>query len=206
MVSRRGGRDLVHPYGPSARKLPNQEFSILMEDAPILFLNFSGIPGTYNQEGDRNFAVVIDEEVAEDMLEDGWNVKQLKDRDDEPGDHYLSVSVKYRDRFGKELRPPKLVVVNSKGRLELDETNCDIIDKVDIAKVDLIINGRTRDEDGVRKIKGYLKSMFITLVEDPLEMKYANELPETNAPLAIEAPDEDPLAGMDIHDAELVED
>lgn len=206
MVSRRGGRDLVHPYGPSARKLPNQEFSVLMEDAPLLFLNFTGRPGTFNQEGDRNFCVIIDEEIAQDMLEDGWNIKQLKDRDDEPGDHYLGISVKYRNRFGEPIRPPKVVVLASKGRREeLTEDNIDILDHLDIAKVDLIVNGRVRDEDGQQKIKGYLKSIFVTLNEDPLEMKYAEEIDNREPIGELEGPQEDPLAGMDIVDAELAD-
>src|SRR3954465_11535199 len=38
--------------------------------------------GPVYREGDRNFAVLLDDEVAAAMNEDGWNVKWLKPRED----------------------------------------------------------------------------------------------------------------------------
>jgi hypothetical protein len=182
MVTHRGGRDLVKPYGPSAVKLPNKEFQLLMEDADILpgsFRNFSGRAGMYNAEGERSFCVKLDPEVAEDMAADGWNVKQLKEFEGEPGDFYISVNVKYRDRFGNDLTPPKLKIITSNGSQLLREDQAHWLDQVDIAKVDLIINGRTRIEDGQRKISAYLQTYFCTINEDYLEQKYS-DIPEIN--------------------------
>lgn len=176
MPKSRGGRDLVKPYGPSAIKMPNKEFQILMENAEVLWLNFEGRPGDYNEAGQRNFCVILDPEVAEDMAADGWNVKQTKGYGDEEGDFYISVDVKYRDRFGNDLRPPKLQLLTSTGPVHLMEENAHFLDKVEIAKVDLIINGRVRMEDGQRKIKGYLQTYFCTVNEDYLEQKYADVL------------------------------
>lgn len=201
MARSRGGRSLERPYGPSAVKLPHREFQVLMENAEVLFLNFEGRPSTFNQEGQRNFCVLLDPEVAEDMLADGWNVKQLKEYEGEPGDFYIQVEVKYRDRYGRALRPPKIQLISSRGTQRLEEDDVHIMDQVDIAKVDLIFNGKVREEDGQRKIKAYLQSYFCHINEDYLELKYA-DLMAAQSPPAIEA---SPTAGMDIVDAEILE-
>lgn len=197
-----GGRSIEKPYGPSAVKMPNREFQVLMEDAHVLFLNFEGRPGTFNQEGQRNFCVLIDPEIAEDMLADGWNVKQLKEYEGEPGDFYLQVECKYRDRYGNELRPPKLQILGSRGTTRLTEENAYLLDKVDIAKVDLIFNGRVREEDGQRKIKAYLQSYFCHINEDYLELKYADMQTPPELEMSQRARDE--LEG--IVEGEIVED
>lgn len=177
MVFRNGGRDLVRPYGPGARQMPDKKLSLLMENAQLLFMNFAGRPGQYNAEGDRNFCVLIDADIADDMRADGWNVKQLKGYEGEEGDHYIQIAVKYRDRNGKDLIPPKIILQSSKGREGIGENLVDLLDVAEFSKVDLIINGRARVEDGETKVKGYLKTMYAHLYEDYLDKKYA-EVPE----------------------------
>ena len=175
-----------------------------MENADVLFLNFEGRPGTFNEAGQRNFCVLLDPEVAEDMAEDGWNVKQLKEYEGEPGDYYLQVEVKYRDRYGNDLRPPKIQIITSGGPTRLEERDVWQLDKVDIAKVDLIFNGKVREEDGKRKIKAYLQSYFCHINEDFLELKYAY-LNDAQTPPALEMSQRAKDERDDIVDAELVE-
>jgi hypothetical protein len=55
--------------------------NVLMEGVRIIFRNFSGKEGKYNREGDRNFAVLLDDKTAHAMAEDNWNVKWLKPRE-----------------------------------------------------------------------------------------------------------------------------
>lgn len=78
-----------------------QNFRI--EGAEILrgqFRNFAGAPDKYNKDGGkRYFNVIVDDEMAQDLAEDGWGVKILEPRED--GDvarHYLKVNVKCNDR------------------------------------------------------------------------------------------------------------
>lgn len=71
--------------------------SVVMEGVRIIFRNFAGKEGMYNREGDRNFGVLLDDDVAEAMAKDGWNVKWLKARDeDEEEQAYLSVAVNFK--------------------------------------------------------------------------------------------------------------
>lgn len=161
------------------------ERTVLMEDVKIVFRNFSGKEGMYNREGDRNFAVLLNDDVAEAMNQDGWNVKWLKPRADDEEQHaqaYLSVSVSYKGR------PPRVVMITSKGRTTLGEDEVEFLDWVDIRTVDLIVNPYEWVVNQKSGVKAYLKSIFVTVEEDALELKY-QDLKELNAPqrpLAIE--------------------
>lgn len=199
----RGKRDLERPYGPSAVKASDNSGTVVMEDARILFRNFVGRESQFNRQGARNFCVIIEPEIAEAMMEDDWNIKQLKSREDGvPGDYYLQVAV----GFGKG-RPPRLVLISSRGRVDLTEDECEILDWVEIKNVDLIIRPYHYDVNGSKGVKAYLKSLFITMNEDYLELKYSQvpmaEL-EGGEPLAIES-GQDPDEG-DIVEAEWSED
>lgn len=151
--------------------MPRSENTVLMEGVRIIFRNFAGKEGQYNREGDRNFAVLLDDKVAEAMVNDGWNVKWLKPREadeDEISQAYLPVSL----NFAKG-RPPRVVMITSRGRTSLDENMVELLDWADITNVDLIIRPYEWTVSGKSGIKAYLQSIYVTIEEDELERKYA---------------------------------
>jgi len=151
--------------------------TVLMEGVRIIFRNFSGKEGPYNQEGTRTFAVLLDDVVANTMQEDGWHVKWLKPREDaeegETEQAYLQVSIKYRDRHGNKVRPPRVVMITSRGRTNLDEGSIELLDWADIQNVDLIVRPFPWNVNGKTGIAAYAQSLYITIEEDELEKKYA---------------------------------
>lgn len=187
---------------PAKHEGSRNDGTLIMEDARIVFRNFAGAEGMYNREGDRNFCVLLEDDLAEDMLRDGWNIKRLKPREgDEQGTAYIQVSVGFKGR------PPRMVMITSKGRIDLGEEECVLLDWADTLKVDLIIRPYHWNVNGRTGVKAYLKSLFMVINEDYLELKYADvptaEL-ESAKPIQIEAGDG--LDGdEDIVDAELVE-
>lgn len=148
--------------------MPDDVKTVLVEDARIIFRNFAGKEGQYNREGDRNFAVVLPEDVATEMLADGWNVRYLEPR--EEGDvptPYVSVAVNFANR------PPRIVLLTSAARSHLGEDTVEVLDWCDIKIADLIMRGYDWNVNDKSGTKAYLQSLFVTINEDALERKYA---------------------------------
>jgi hypothetical protein len=146
--------------------------TVTLENVEILFPNFGGRETQYNQEGNRNFNVVLPEDQAQQMLADGWNVKELKVR--EEGDvpkKIIHVAISYKNR------PPHINLITSRGRNPLPEDLVDELDFVDMLVVDVTLRpyqwGPIAGPNGPASgVKAYLQTMFVTIDEDPLDLKY----------------------------------
>ena len=139
--------------------------------ARIGFKNFTGLEGAYNKEGERSFAVFLDEELAETLLADGWNVKLPKlrefasDEEDTRKPH-LEVEV----AFGKF--PPKIVTVTNDITKVLSEEEVSTLDWLEIENVDLVINPYHWSVNGNSGVKAYLKAIYVTIKSDMFSQKY----------------------------------
>lgn len=142
---------------------------VTIEDAQIIFRNFEGKAGPFNDEGKRRFSIVLPEDEANHLASQGWNVKRRdpKEEDDDVLIH-LPVEVNYKNR------PPHIVMLTSTGRTTLTEDMVSILDFADIQKVDLVLNPyEWQMPSGTSGVKAYLKTMFVHVDEDDLERKYA---------------------------------
>lgn len=147
-----------------------------IDDARIIFRNFSGAASKFNRAGERNFALVIDDErIADELVKEGWNVKIKPGRDeDEAPFMYLPVKVKFNDRG------PSVYLVTGGKRNRLDEESVACLDDVDILSVDMdirpydwVIQEGTPDEKSGRT--AYLQSICVTQEIDRFAARFAEE-------------------------------
>ena len=144
---------------------------IMVENARIAFRNFRGEEDQYNRAGNRNFAVLLPEDLARQLVEEGWNVKTLKAREEGDTEQpYIQINVAYK------VAPPTIVMITSKNRTFLGEDEVALMDTADIKNVDLIFTPYHWNVSGNTGVKAYLKKMFVTIEEDALDLKYADVL------------------------------
>ena len=146
-----------------------------MENARLIFRNFEGREEKYNRKGDRNFGLIIEDvEVAEQLLEDGWNIKELTPKNNDDYDdtpeviYWLPVTVRFDNV------PPKVMLVTRRKKTRLNEDNINTIDYANIAKVDLTVTPYDWEVNGKSGTKAYLQTMYVTINEDEFADKYAD--------------------------------
>jgi hypothetical protein len=164
---------------------PQFDGSLIMEGAQVVYRNFEGRETPFNREGDRNFAVVLDDVTAEEMRKDGWNVKTKPSKDD-PDQNFNTLSVK----IGNKGKPPNIVMISRRGRTKLSVNEVEVLDWVEFQNVDLKVGPYHWNVRGESGITAYLRALYITVLEDDLDKKYA-DIPDVGMP-AIERPDDMP--------------
>ena len=149
--------------------------NVIIENAILLFKNFSGREDKYNRNGRRTFNVIIpNEQHALMLLEEGWNIKEIPKRDDDDTISYrVQVDVSFREL--PYIKPCKVFMYAGKNRVQLDDQTISELDYADIKNVDLVIRPREWWNDaGEYNIKAYLQEMHVVIDTSVFDDKYAS--------------------------------
>lgn len=147
---------------------------LVIDDARIIFRNFAGVGTKFNREGDRNFALVIDDKESADMLiADGWNVKikPPRDEDDTPL-MFLPVKISINERG------PKFYLTSGDKVVELipsDDPEEDMVanlDNIDIINVDLDVRPYDWEINGKTGRTAYLQAIHVTQDVDRFKSRF----------------------------------
>lgn len=143
-----------------------------IEDTRLIFRNFTGAPSQFNAKGDRNVGVLLDPETAAAMEAEGWNVKYLKHREgddpNEPQQAWIKAKVSYA------IKQPKIFMITSRGKSPLGEDELQVLDFAEFQKIDVMLEPSFYEMNGKTGYSCYVSSLYATIVEDELDLKYAD--------------------------------
>lgn len=150
--------------------------NLTFEDAQLMFRNFAGEEKPFNPKGQRNFLLMLNPEQAEECRRLGLNVNEMRPIDeDSPPRPNIKVKVNFNSP-----RPPKIVLVTHKGKMDMDESTAQVLDYADIEKADITINLWEHGmETGKSTHSAFLSTGYFFIKLDPLTEKYA-DLPDAN--------------------------
>ena len=141
----------------------------------LIFRNFEGAAGKFNNAGDRNFCLIIDDELAGELQSKGFTVKHTKARDDYDAVPYIKIKVGFTLKDGTDNPyPPKIYKIDSTGMKLLDKSNVKLLDGARIKNVDLIFSAYAYEdrETGETRYSPYLRNLYAEIEENDLEREY----------------------------------
>ena len=143
--------------------------NLAVEGAKFYFKNFRGAQTDFSPAGKRSFGIFIDPEMAEQLANDGWNVKYTKPTPDRESVPYMQIEARF-DNF-----PPKILMMTSgsSGKTLITEETVALLDTAEIVNCDIVITPYCWElPSGVSGIKAYLHTMYVTIQEDQFAAKY----------------------------------
>ena len=157
--------------------------SLKFEEVPgrdLWWRNMQGAATQVSPAGKRSFAIAIDDELAQQLTEEGWTCIAFKPRDKNDPDSPILPRFKINMNFNSPT-PPKIYIASSDGRrrTEVDESYLDDqnIDKRGIEWCDIAVNPYNWTVRGESGCSAYLSELTIKLQEGAFDYKYAEDVP-----------------------------
>lgn len=150
---------------------------LVIHHARLMFTNFAGQKTQFNREGDRNFAVVLDDIAAAEELKDhGWNIKIREPRTpDEDPLCTLKVNVRFDGRT-----PPKVWMVKDNKMTLLTDVNVGELDMSRIIFANIAIRPYHYEQGG-GGISAYLTDIRCHVEPGIFDDEYAGYTVDTSS-------------------------
>ena len=133
--------------------------NLVIENAVIFWTNFKGEPTRFNpQGGKRTFNVAIPEGWAQDLKDEGWNIKTREPIDEQDDILYFTECVL---NMNSRYEPKVLLCTKWRGKKSMTTLHGDSVGKLDdirFENVDLVIHPHQHDNG----CKGYCNTLVAT--------------------------------------------
>lgn len=139
----------------------------MINGAPVKYHNFAGKKTDKNKEGDVNFEIIIDEDIAKAMMEDGWYIK-VNDNDPDNPEYRIKL------RLGEYGDPQVFVVGEDRKPINFNRGQWGRIDRMNISYVDVEFHQsrKTFEYQGHEYFSAYVDNIFVNIIENDLFKKY----------------------------------
>lgn len=155
---------------------------ITIDDTRFIYeTNFKGDPAKdkFGDSRRKCNLVIPNPQQAKDLIDKGFRIKETKPGpDDDPDDfiptYFVQAILKYRDRYGKELKyAPKVYIVNTDNEaVPLNEDTVGVLDNIAVSNVNVVLNAWETDDGGHSL---YIRTMYVEqdFDDDPYAARYA---------------------------------
>lgn len=133
------------------------------------FSHFDGQADTFNDPGDHNFTLIIDEEHARELIAEGWNIRVMDGREEgDPPEYLLKVKISYR------FEPPKVYLIKGERKIRANELDLSDIKRATCEQLDLIITPSPWVHGRDSGITAYVKEMYAKVKESRFSERYSS--------------------------------
>ena len=134
--------------------------------------HFDGRKDTFNEEGDYNFTISLDPEMAKELLTipDGWAIKVHEPREEgDPPEYTLKVKISYR------YEQPAIYIIKGDRRMRAEESDLPGIKRSTCEQLDVIIQpSRWVRPNGETGVTAYVREMYVKIRESRFAAQYAD--------------------------------
>jgi hypothetical protein len=141
-----------------------------LEDIKVkwAFSHFDGREDIFNAQGDHNFQIILPEDVAVKLRDEGWNVRTMDPYEEgDPPEHLLKVKISYK------YEPPKIYLIKGQRKLRADERDLADIRRDTCERIDVIITPSRWVAGGNTGISAYAKELYAKIKESRFSAMYA---------------------------------
>lgn len=135
------------------------------------FSHFDGRADMYNEAGNHDFVIVLPEDIARQMQEDGWNVKEKEPYEEgDPPEWHLQVKISYK------FEDPRIFLIKDNGvrKRKIRALKSDLRDirRDTTQNIDVILTPSRWTQPGRSGITAYAKELYATVKESRFSSKY----------------------------------
>ena len=157
--------------------------SLKFEEVPgrdIWWRNMQGNATQVSPAGNRSFAIALDDDLAQELSDEGWTCIAFRPRDKNDPDSPILPRFKIK-MYLNSPNPPRIYIASSDGkrRTQVDESYLDDqnIDKRGIDWCDIAVNPYNWNVRGDSGCTAYLSEITIKLEEGAFDYKYVEDVP-----------------------------
>jgi hypothetical protein len=138
------------------------------------FSHFDGREDTFNAEGDHNFTVILAEELALKLQDDGWSIRKMEPYEEgDPPEFLLKVKISYK------FEPPKIYLIkhNAEGiarKIRASQRDLSDIRRDTTEQIDVIITPSRWVHGRDSGITAYVKELYATVRQSRFSERYSD--------------------------------